>query len=83
MAAQQRKLFTSLSPALLNLYDISNSVVVITDVWRATSTIAPALYNGAEAVMPVAPVPLGILLGPVLTRLTASEHPGGFAAVLG
>ena len=43
-------LYTSLSPALLHLYDLSNSVVVIIDVFRASSTIAAALYNGARAV---------------------------------
>ena len=73
MGAQQRKLFTSLSPALLNLYDISNSVVVIIDVLRATSTIATALYNGAEAVMPVATVPRCIELGAELNGITAGE----------
>ena len=41
-------LYTSFSPALLNLYDISNSIVVIIDVLRATSTIAAALKNGAK-----------------------------------
>ncbi len=32
-------LFTSLSPGLLHLYDLNNAVVVIIDVFRATSTI--------------------------------------------
>ncbi|TMI78318.1 MAG: 2-phosphosulfolactate phosphatase, partial [Bacteroidetes bacterium] len=36
-------LHTSLSPALVHLYDVSNSIVVIIDVLRATSTIATAL----------------------------------------
>ncbi|MFN5930894.1 MAG: 2-phosphosulfolactate phosphatase, partial [Sphingobacteriales bacterium] len=47
---------TVLSPALLNLYDVSDSIVVIIDVLRATSTIATALFNGAAAVIPVATV---------------------------
>ena len=46
-------LHTSLSPALLHLYDVSNSVVVVIDVLRATSTIVTALYNGARCVIPV------------------------------
>ncbi|MFM8710706.1 MAG: 2-phosphosulfolactate phosphatase, partial [Sphingomonadales bacterium] len=56
----QPSLFTSLSPALLHLYDLSDSVVVIIDVFRATSTIASALYNGARAVIPVDSVPKAI-----------------------
>jgi 2-phosphosulfolactate phosphatase len=46
-------LFTSLSPALLHLYDLNNAIVVIIDVFRATSTIATALYNGATKIIPV------------------------------
>lgn len=49
-------LYTVLSPALLHLYDLKNSVVVIIDVFRATSTIATALYNGAKRVIPVSAV---------------------------
>ncbi len=49
-------IFTSLTPALLHLYDLNNAVVVIIDVFRATSTIATALYNGASRVIPVAAV---------------------------
>lgn len=79
MGAQPRKLFTSFSPALLNLYDISDSVVVIIDVLRATSTIATALYNGAEAVMPVATVPRCIELGAELNGITAGERDGRVA----
>jgi 2-phosphosulfolactate phosphatase len=49
-------IFTILSPALLHLYDLNDSIVVIIDVFRATSTIATALYNGADKVIPVAGV---------------------------
>lgn len=45
-----------LSPALLHLFDTRNTVVVIIDVFRATSTIAAALHNGAEKVIPIASV---------------------------
>ncbi|HEY9258786.1 2-phosphosulfolactate phosphatase, partial [Chitinophaga sp.] len=45
-----------LSPALLHLFDVKNSIVVIIDVLRATSTICTALYNGATRVIPVASV---------------------------
>lgn len=54
------RLFTSLSPALINLYDLRNAVVVIIDVFRATSTIAAALHNGAKAIIPVDSVHLAI-----------------------
>lgn len=53
-------LHTSLSPALLHLYELNHSVVVIIDVFRATSTIASALYNGAACVIPVDSVPQAI-----------------------
>jgi 2-phosphosulfolactate phosphatase len=46
-------LHTILSPKLLDIYDVTNTIVVIIDVFRATSTIATALYNGAARVIPV------------------------------
>lgn len=79
MSSPTRSLHTCLSPALLDLYDISNSVVVIIDVLRATSTIATALYNGAEAVIPVATVPQCIELGAALGGITAGERDGKVA----
>lgn len=45
-----------LSPALLHLYDTRHSIVVIIDIFRATSTIPAALHNGARAVIPLASV---------------------------
>lgn len=72
-------LFTCLSPALLNLYDISDSIVVIIDVLRATSTIATALYNGASAIIPVASVERCIELGHQLNGITAGERDGKVA----
>jgi 2-phosphosulfolactate phosphatase len=74
-----RNLYTCLSPALLNLYDINNSVVVIIDVLRATSTIATALYNGASSVIPVATVPTCIELGEAMGGITAGERDGKVA----
>ena len=74
-----RNLYTCLSPALLNIYDISNSVVVIIDVLRATSTIATALYNGAQCVIPVASVPRCIELGQEVGGITAGERDGRVA----
>jgi len=72
-------LFTSFSPALLHLYDVSNSIVVIVDILRATSTIATALYNGARAVIPVDSVSRCIELGKQIDGITAGERDGKIA----
>ncbi len=72
-------LFTSLSPALLHLYDVSNSIVVIIDVLRATSTIATALYNGARSVIPVDSVSRCMELGKQIDGITAGERDGKIA----
>jgi 2-phosphosulfolactate phosphatase len=42
------------SPELLHLYDLSNSVVVVIDILRATSCMTTALANGVEQIIPVA-----------------------------
>ncbi len=67
---------TILSPRLLELYDVSNSIVVIIDVFRATSTIATALYNGATRVIPVDNVAQCIAMGKSLNAVTAGERDG-------
>lgn len=67
------------SPALLPLCNIRESVVVIIDVLRATSTIATALYNGATAVIPVASVDECIQTGKKYNALTAGERDGKIA----
>jgi 2-phosphosulfolactate phosphatase len=72
-------LYTSLSPALLHLYDLSNSVVVIIDVFRATSTIASALNNGARSVIPVDSVPKAIEIGKNIGGIAAGERDGMIA----
>jgi 2-phosphosulfolactate phosphatase len=72
-------LFTVLSPALLDLYHVKNSIVVVIDVLRATSTIATALFNGASAVVPVADVANCITLGKSLNGITAGERDGKVA----
>lgn len=70
-------LFTILSPALLHLYDLNNAVVVIIDVFRATSTIATALFNGASKVIPVAGVDECKRIGSELAgAVTAGERDG-------
>lgn len=72
-------LHTSLSPALLNLYDLSNTVVVIIDVFRATSTIASALFNGAKCVIPVDSVPKAIEISKNIDGIAAGERDGKIA----
>lgn len=51
-----RTIEVCLTPALLNLYDIRNSIVVVIDVLRATSSITYGINNGAEAIIPVSTV---------------------------
>lgn len=72
-------LYTCLSPALLHLYDLSNSIVVIIDVFRATSTIATALHNGARCVIPVDSVSRCIEIGKQIGGITAGERDGKVA----
>ena len=75
----QPSLHTSLSPALLQLYDVSSSIVVIIDVLRATSTIATVLFNGAKAIIPVDSVAECIRLGKQIDAITAGERDGQIA----
>ena len=42
------------SPALFNLYDSSDSIVVVIDVLRATSSICVAFQYGVKSIVPVA-----------------------------
>lgn len=72
-------LHTCISPALLHLYDLSNSVVVIIDVFRATSTIASALYNGAKCIIPVDSVAKAIEISKSIGAIAAGERDGQIA----
>ena len=72
-------LTTCLSPALLNLYDVNSSIVVIIDILRATSTISTALFNGAKSVIPVDNVAVCIKLGKQMDVITAGERDGKIA----
>ena len=72
-------LHTSISPSLLHLYDLSRSTVVIIDVFRATSTIAAALYNGARCVIPVDSVPRAIEISKNIDGIAAGERDGMIA----
>jgi 2-phosphosulfolactate phosphatase len=72
-------LYTSMSPALLHLYNASQATVVIIDVLRATSTIATALFNGARYIVPVDSVAKCIELGRQINCITAGERDGQIA----
>ncbi len=72
-------LYTSLSPALLHLYNVRDCIVVVIDILRATSTIATALYNGAREVIPVDSVEKCIRLGKEMACITAGERDGQIA----
>ncbi|MBO9619677.1 MAG: 2-phosphosulfolactate phosphatase [Niabella sp.] len=75
----QPTLYTSLSPALIHLYDLKDTVVVIIDVFRATSTIAAALYNGARSVIPVDSIPQAIKISQEINGIAAGERDGKLA----
>lgn len=79
MQTTKPELYTSLSPALLDLYPVEKSIVVIIDVLRATSTIATALYNGAKAIIPVDSVAECIRIGKQVECITAGERDGKVA----
>ena len=79
MSTSKPQLYTALSPALMHLYDASDSIVVIIDILRATSTITTALYNGAAKVVPVLTVPECMEQGKNLDGITAGERDGQVA----
>lgn len=51
-----RGLQVCLTPALLPIYKVEDYIVVIIDIFRATSSICYGIDNGAEAIIPVAQV---------------------------
>jgi len=80
MSVEKPSLEVCLSPALLHLYNTKGAVVVIIDIFRATSTITAALHNGARSVVPVASVQECIELGSKIPdSLTAGERDGKVA----
>jgi 2-phosphosulfolactate phosphatase len=79
MQTTKPTLYTCLSPALLNLYDLKNAVVVIIDVFRATSTIASVLKNGARCIIPVDTVAKAIAISKKIDAIAAGERDGQIA----
>jgi len=55
-AMQKKLLEVCLTPALLPLYNVEDYIVVIIDIFRATSSICYGIENGAEAIIPVSEV---------------------------
>ncbi len=53
---QKKKLEVCLTPVLLPLYDIKNAIVIVIDIFRATSSMCYGIANGAEAIIPVASI---------------------------
>lgn len=51
-----KNLEVCLTPALLPLFNIESSIVVVIDIFRATSSICYGIDNGATAIIPVAKV---------------------------
>ncbi len=79
MINSKPSLYTTLSPTQLHLHEVRNSVVVIIDVLRATSTIVTALFNGARYIIPVEDVPKCIEWGKQIECITAGERDGRIA----
>ncbi|MDQ3049921.1 MAG: 2-phosphosulfolactate phosphatase [Bacteroidota bacterium] len=44
------------SPALFHLYDVTDSIVVVIDVLRATSSMCVAFHHGVKSIVPVASI---------------------------
>ena len=51
---KQLKLQVCLSPALITKYDLNDTIAIVIDVFRATTSICYGLANGADAIIPVA-----------------------------
>jgi 2-phosphosulfolactate phosphatase len=78
--ADKPRLEVCLSPALLHLYDTRGAIVVIIDIFRATSTMTAALHNGARRIISVASVAECIELGKnIPDSITAGERDGKVA----
>lgn len=65
-----------LSPLLIEDFSLSGKIVVVIDVFRATSTIAQALNNGAKFVFPVKEVNTAIEFGKQFNCKIAGERNG-------
>lgn len=48
-----RKIETCISPDLVHLHDLKGKIVVVVDIFRASSTMVTALSNGIERIKPL------------------------------
>ncbi len=55
-AASKYKIEVCFTPALLPLYNTENTIAVVIDIFRATSSICYGIENGATAIIPVSKV---------------------------
>ncbi len=49
-----KKIEVCFSPELIHLHDLENKIIVVVDIFRATSTMMAALANGVTSITPVA-----------------------------
>ncbi|MDF3078165.1 MAG: 2-phosphosulfolactate phosphatase [Sphingobacteriaceae bacterium] len=76
-----KNLEVCLTPALLPLYDVENSIVVIIDIFRATSSICYGIENGAAGIIPVSHVEECAAYRPTFPDyLLAAERDGAVVA---
>lgn len=48
-----RRIETCLSPDLIHLHDLKNKIVVVVDIFRASSTMVTALAHGVKSITPI------------------------------
>jgi len=66
-----------LSPALIPLYNVEDYIVVVVDIFRATSSVCYGIENGAKAIIPVSQVEeCAAYREPGLDYLLAAERDG-------
>jgi 2-phosphosulfolactate phosphatase len=52
----QKSINICLSPDIIHLYELKDTIVVVTDIFRATSCMVTGLHHGIESITPVATV---------------------------
>ena len=76
-----KKLQVCLTPALIPLYKIEDYIVVVIDIFRATTSICYGIENGAKAIIPVSQVEeCAAYLDKEPTYLLAAERDGEIVA---
>jgi 2-phosphosulfolactate phosphatase len=53
MSARKKYIHVCLTPALIDQFDVSDSIVVVIDILRATTTMCVAFDNGVQLMVPV------------------------------